>query len=143
MRFGLSLVAALLLSPAPAAPRLPPARGVADLIGVWQGVEADAPGYKGPFTTVWDIREGVIVRITRPGGRAGEWTYTVDPTASPKRIDLFPAADERRPGVYAVQGDKLKVCYVAGTAADDRPRPTSVEAGGPDLVVLTFRRERP
>jgi uncharacterized protein (TIGR03067 family) len=147
VRHCLALIGLLVLCEASGAPRLPPERRVSELLGTWQGVEANSLGRKGRFTAVWEIKEGVIARTTQPGGPAGEWKYSADPTTNPKRIDLFPdtgpGAGRRLPGVYLVKGDQLRICYVGAQADDDHPRPTTVEEGGPDLVLLTFKRKQP
>lgn len=60
------------------------------------------------------------------GGSKIDVTVTLDPTKTPKWIDLAPATAEPRPvfkGVYQLEGGVLKVCYHSGGA-----RPDSVES---------------
>src|SRR5438309_2284910 len=48
-------------------------------------------------------------------------TYSVDPSKEPKQIDLvLPAKEQKAYGIYAFDGDNLKICY--GEPGKDRPK---------------------
>ena len=147
MRWCLGLVSAVLLPAMSAALRLPPEKAN-DLLGTWVGVESFSGGQRAEFTGVWEVREGVIRGI--PQGRpadAEECRYEVDRGRTPRHIDLYPKGG-RAPlkGVYVVDGDHLRVCFVSPAAADPagQPRPRSVaQWADPGVVVQTFERARP
>ena len=53
------------------------------------------------------------------GGRVSNITYKLDPTTSPKSIDLIDEGS-MTPGIYELTGDVLRICI----NEDDGPRPT-------------------
>lgn len=60
-------------------------------------------------------------------------TFTVDPAADPKRIDLaLSGSDQKAAGLYALAGDKLTICYGEPGAA----RPKKLESKGGDKTFL-------
>lgn len=58
-------------------------------------------------------------------------TYTLDPTKSPKQIDIR-LSKFKLVGIYAVEGDSLKLCF----DLDERPRQFADKNGGPSLVIF-------
>jgi uncharacterized protein (TIGR03067 family) len=71
-------------------------------------------------------------------------SFRIDPTASPKRIDTFPAdgpnAGQVTPGIYVLTGDLLRLCY----APSGQPRPDDFAAAlGSGRWLVTDRREPP
>ena len=68
-----------------------------------------------------------------------EGTYTLDPAASPKTLDLTMKGDkEKRLGLYELDGDTLKLCL---TNSDGSPRPAKMEADPKKYVgVITLKR---
>jgi len=149
VRFWLSIVGAMVVAVAGAAPKSAAPKWDSDLLGTWRGVEAEALGVRGEFDSVWEVREGVIVgALPRIGDPPAEWRYTVDPSADPRGIDLFPDSGPAKgttlKGVYVIEKGRLKVCYVSPRAKDPdkQPRPASVEKASPDLVILTFERKK-
>ncbi len=76
-----------------------------------------------------------------------EATYKLDPTATPKRIDVTVKDDGKTvtvPGIYSLDGDELRLCI--GRAGDAKP-PASFDitkAGrGEFPTSWTFKREKP
>jgi uncharacterized protein (TIGR03067 family) len=70
-------------------------------------------------------------------------TYTVDPTAKPKVLDIFgaegPNAGKHFPCIYELQGDMLKVCYQLG----DGLRPTEFKSPtGTKIFLVTYQRKK-
>src|SRR5262245_20635958 len=56
-------------------------------------------------------------------GTKQEGTYSIDPTKSPKHIDLTFVRDGRKDldrGIYQLDGDTLKLCVRGGTRKFDR-----------------------
>jgi uncharacterized protein (TIGR03067 family) len=108
---------------------------------------------------VWKLVVGAVAG--RPGGPEGKlrWTIagervvlemgqrwvgtcTLDPTRSPKRINLAgtssDGATEEIRGVYEVRGDKLCVCLAFG----DDPRPETLRSSkGASQISLTLKRQ--
>jgi uncharacterized protein (TIGR03067 family) len=78
--------------------------------------------------------------------------YTIDPTATPKAIDLCAPnsvgeAGEKKEwlGIYEFDGDHLKVClspYVRALANDQRPKAFTVDPNSADAL-LVLERETP
>jgi RNA polymerase sigma factor (sigma-70 family) len=76
-----------------------------------------------------------------------EATYQLDPGQTPKRIDLTVASDRKTvtvPGIYSLQGDRLKLCY--GREGDRKP-PASFDVTkaepGTFPTCWTLRRDDP
>lgn len=59
-------------------------------------------------------------------------TFTLDPNAKPKQIDLTRPDGAEAPGIYSVGKDELKLCYAEPRA--DRPKKFESKAG--DRVFL-------
>ena len=61
-------------------------------------------------------------------GNTTEGTFKIDPTATPKTIDITftdgPGKDNTQKGIYELDGDTQKICW----AAPGKPRPTEFEA---------------
>ncbi len=74
-----------------------------------------------------------------------EGTFTLDPSKSPRRIDIVAASsDGAQPeeihGVYELRGDDLSVCLGSG----DEPRPVNLHSSpGTGQVSFVLKRERP
>ncbi len=69
-----------------------------------------------------------------------EMTYTLDPSAKPKRIDLkeVRGTPKVKPGIYELNGDRLKVCFVE---RGDRPAEFRTQRGT-QQVLLVLEREK-
>ncbi len=126
----------------------------------------DADAIQGTWERVLDDREedlrksqeweitGRTITIHYPAPMHGDgppddvMTYRLDPTRTPRAIDLTPTAGPRYPkgrvlqGVYECDGNGLKVCFDRG---DPSTRPTALDApaGRGTVVSFTFRREAP
>ena len=69
-------------------------------------------------------------------------TYTIDPTAKPKTLDIFggegPNAGKHFPCIYELHGDVLKICYQLG----DGPRPAEFKSpAGTKIFLVTYKRK--
>jgi uncharacterized protein (TIGR03067 family) len=67
-----------------------------------------------------------------------EGTYKLDPTKKPKHIDVFEKGGRVHKGIYALEGDSLKVGMPA--KGPGGPRPVSFDDKEAD--VLTLKREK-
>jgi RNA polymerase sigma factor (sigma-70 family) len=88
------------------------------------------------------------LRMTFAGGRwslsseqgeALSAVYRRDPTKEPKEVDLVMQRGQLWPGIYAIEGDTLRLCYNTG----DNIRPTSFDtrptsSTGPDTKLLSY-----
>ena len=113
----------------------------AALKGKWEVTEArfngsETAGVKGRVLDFGDSE------FTTYDGEAKGRTlsFTLDPKASPKRIDLARgAADDKALGIYAVTKDELKFCY----AEPGAERPTKFEsAAGSRVFLLVLKRAK-
>jgi uncharacterized protein (TIGR03067 family) len=67
-------------------------------------------------------------------------TFRLDPTATPKRIDLIAPDRPTELGIYELEGDTLRLCL------NTRRRPTRFPGlfrGRAQGIVYSYRRERP
>lgn len=115
-------------------------KGPAALQGTWKlvslEIDGEATDYSArPFR--WVIK-GTTVRY---GGKPLA-ELTADPAASPKTIDLtFLTPKRTYEGVYAVDGDTLKICVNRQTEGV-KDRPVGFETKGKaDLRLLVFQRD--
>src|SRR5262249_18086035 len=74
--------------------------------------------------------------------------FTLVPAAQPKAIDLIPVFPYttlfRFRGIYSLEGDVLKICYVSPNTPEPekKPRPSEFAAGkGSGHVLLVFRQD--
>jgi uncharacterized protein (TIGR03067 family) len=127
---------------------------VRSLAGTWLPERAE--GWHS--SQLWSIRmstldiEGRSFALSKFRGLAKPvtGTITLDPTASPKRIDLrsdeidlspsgapvkYPACTV--PGIYELNGDRLTICFQTGSGP---VRPKAFDASGPGCIRLVLRR---
>ena len=133
---SLSLVVVLAALPAYADEKMPPTDPA--LKGRWQVTAArfngaDSDNLRGR-TLVFDDQEF----STYDGETKGRTlTFTLDPKADPKRIDLNAADDRKALGIYSVAKDELKICY--GEPGADRPGKFE-SAAGSRVFLLVLKR---
>jgi uncharacterized protein (TIGR03067 family) len=116
----------------------------AKLQGEWTVVSADDP-----FGGRLDDLESVtfsgneMITATRDGKLVDQ--FRLDPSSSPKRIDLFPKANDGSfqindksviRGIYELNGDELKICH----GVRSKPAPTDMDR--PGSFNLTLKRKR-
>jgi len=71
-------------------------------------------------------------------GNRSDWTYTLDPTATPKRMKwVNDRGNSTFDCVYELTGDMLKLGFIGG----GKPAPAKVEPG-PDLTLYEMTREK-
>jgi uncharacterized protein (TIGR03067 family) len=84
-------------------------------------------------------------------GKKQDGTYTIDPTKSPKHIDLTFERDGRKDldrGIYQLEGDTLKLCMRGGSRKVDREGkveeklPHRPEKFDPETSLITLKREK-
>jgi uncharacterized protein (TIGR03067 family) len=115
------------------------------LQGTWSVVSENVGGQsrrtEGDSHGSWIIDGDKIVMQT-DGRREGK--FTIDPSKSPRQIDITVASSDGKKeetirGVYELRGDDLYVCLASG----DAPRPLDLRAAsGTDQVWLGLKRER-
>jgi uncharacterized protein (TIGR03067 family) len=96
----------------------------------WKFVMIDVEGRKIPAERFGEDR--LVLKgkqfTTTIGGTTTEGFFKIDPTASPKTIDITftdgPGKDNTQKGIYELDGDTQKICW----AAPGKPRPTEFEA---------------
>jgi uncharacterized protein (TIGR03067 family) len=82
-----------------------------------------------------DMASGKGIRLSR----GNECPYKLDPTVHPKQIDFIHSDGATTPGIYLLDGDKLKVCNTGPKTA--RPKKfESKEDSGHVLIIL--RRDK-
>jgi uncharacterized protein (TIGR03067 family) len=93
-------------------------------------------GYKGMTMTIKDD----TFKIQFQGKVIDEGTVKVDPTKSPKVIDLFSTKEKQRRliGIYKLDGDKLLVCYDAG---NEPPKEFATKKDS-FLTLMTYQRKK-
>jgi len=122
------------------------------LEGTWKIVSAEMFGKK--LERELDLEKvviaGGIITLQRPAGRESTPVpFVLTPTRTPKTIDLLAVKDEVArlwKGIYAVDGDELKLClpYVRKGVAQGEPvRPESFDTTGRSHLLIIARRERP
>jgi uncharacterized protein (TIGR03067 family) len=125
------------------------------LTGTWQVVAVEANGQKFPAEATRDFRFIFTAdSATRQRGGTSESGagYRLDPSRSPKWIDMTGEKDGKAhavPGLYALDGDTLKLCFQTdykkdGQPADALKRPTKLDGGpGSEQVLMTLKRAKP
>ena len=119
------------------------------MAGTWRPVFAKNNGFKVPEDHLKDTRR-VLDANGKWSMRQGEKTVvewkvkSLDPTKTPKAIDIEVASGEHKGvvylGIYELDGDTLRICF----AMPDRPvRPTEFSAGKGSVRALSeFKREK-
>lgn len=97
--------------------------------GDWMVVSMTANGMKYPdeeAQSLFRTIEGNKYQVARYSKPIGKGTFKLDPAATPKTIDSWPATDPSKPilGIYEFDVDNLKIC----NAPSGKPRPSDFEA---------------
>jgi uncharacterized protein (TIGR03067 family) len=142
-------VLCLLLSPL-AAHALQPAaerakREEEKLAGTWQVVSVEVDGQAVPpkeFRGLKMTFKAGKFTAQKGQGDKQEGTYKLDPSKSPKQIDISrkdgPAEGRNQLAVYSLAGNTLKIC----SAGSDKERPDGFATRGKEgRVLMTLRRE--
>ena len=133
MRYVLALlIVGLLTLRVPSADDKSMERDLAALKGTWAVVRARGPG--GMELPKDALADGRVTWTFKDGGKAtfsdkvegkdAEYTYSIDPSRTPKEIDLTPVGPEpehkgfKKFGIYKLEKDKLTLCVT-----DDRDVP--------------------
>jgi len=137
----LTLILALAQAPQKSSP--------AELEGVWHAQSMEGSGKPMPA----QLAEGVVFTFKGEklvlrglGGNTieQECTFTIDATATPKRLDFTPVGNTRTVyAIYEIGGEKhdeLRIVFVRGGAADSRPTRFTTEVGSNELMFVLKKR---
>jgi uncharacterized protein (TIGR03067 family) len=125
----------------------PPLAGLAELQGTWTLVAMETEGHEVPaedFQGYNAVYEGnrLTLRVGEKVRRRG--IVTVDPTRPVKAINTWdqdgPYEDQTVPGIYALEGDTLKVCFAR--PGQERPKEFTTKAGTAFLSCVYKRQKR-
>jgi uncharacterized protein (TIGR03067 family) len=146
---GLAVVLTLALRHGPPPDAAPAAADLARLQGVWTMAENIVNGMPAPEveTRTWLLVVEDDVYNPGSGETSLEYRFRLDPTRTPKAIDLFPQmpfADRTKyfRGIYTVVGDTLVVCRPIDLD-DERPAGFGARAGSNLTRVVWKRRKAP
>lgn len=119
-----------------------PKAELATLKGKWKITTASFDGRDTP-KVVGRVLQFDDKQVTAFDGdkKGGVLDITIDPGANPKHINLaVPNTDKKAAGLYAIDGDKLTLCY--GEPGADRPKKAESKAGG-KAFLLVLERVKP
>jgi uncharacterized protein (TIGR03067 family) len=118
--------------------------------GTWQLTWAEKDGQKTPDDEVKQsqiVIAGEKYTLRRDGQVVEEGTVRIDPTRTPRTIDVFPIRPEGKVqlGIYEWDGeDRIRVCFTHPGTAQTRPTDFSTTRGtGHVLQVGQRERARP
>ncbi|MBP3955746.1 sigma-70 family RNA polymerase sigma factor [Gemmata sp. G18] len=118
------------------------------LTGDWKVVSLEANGKKAPAAELEGMRwsfSGTEVRFTDPGEEpGGKTSVKLDPTQSPKHIDLVTLEGKSKgttsQGIYKLEKDRLVICLRDPSSAE-KGRPTTFVPGAlSELGLITLER---
>jgi uncharacterized protein (TIGR03067 family) len=115
--------------------------------GAWVATSSMRDGEPAAADVVASIRRVVEkdhVTWKRDGKNFAGTRFEIDPTKTPRTIDLIPDGgpnrDKRVLGIYKLEGDDLTICI----ADVDQPRPSGFEAkAGSKQTLQSFKRVKP
>jgi uncharacterized protein (TIGR03067 family) len=116
------------------------------LQGAWVMVSGERNGEALPDDQVKALKrtvKGEEFTITRDGETVVKGTFTVDPSKSPKTIDVMITEgdnkDKKMLGIYEIDGDNYKVCYAP--FGKDRPKEFSSK-GEEGITLAVWKRDK-
>jgi uncharacterized protein (TIGR03067 family) len=117
------------------------------LEGTWTVTSMNFMGTEiGPLSPTIVIKGDKWVFKSKDGDKEGDGNCTckIDPTKNPKTIDLRGEEEgkEAVPGIYAIDGDKLWICFAAGEEGKPIKRPEDFETKGKAVMLIMARREK-
>lgn len=118
------------------------------LQGPWVGVRFESDE-KHEVKNASDLRlhidESRLVLIRRVQNVANDqYRYTIDPTATPQRIELTDNEGKVRRGLYEIKDGRLTLCIRFDETAKEPEWPTSLDGGkGSKRTLLVFERLKP
>jgi uncharacterized protein (TIGR03067 family) len=116
------------------------------MVGKWkvEKAEYDGKDITAFFTTLkFGIHAGGKYTVDF-GKEKDEGTFTVDPSKSPKEVDVKSEAGPNKgktiKAIYKIDGDTMTVCYEHDT---NEPRPTKFESKAKTThLLITYKREK-
>jgi uncharacterized protein (TIGR03067 family) len=112
--------------------------------GTWQvtKIEIDGKSHDAERKEKWVVGKDTIKWSGRI--RSMEMTYSLKPTEAPKAMDMTisegQGTGEKFIGIYALDGDTLKVCYQI--VGEVRPKAFQTKQGDSTIVLLTLKRKK-
>jgi uncharacterized protein (TIGR03067 family) len=133
------VLAGCLLTPTSASPQNAAAKEQEKLQGTWQVLRQEYDGNdENTQEAKWVIAPDKITIKEKQGERTA--TYTLDPAAQPKTIDLMLEVNGKTihlTGIYQLDGETLRIC----ASEKGQARPTEfVSAKGSRLTLVVLRR---
>lgn len=116
------------------------------LQGRWRLVRARASDFdtrEGFGKHVLSVRGTAMTAEHDSGGQREDGPFKIDPTAKPKRIDFKyrGKGEHDRPGIYELDGAKLRICFSSVVPARPELRPTDFDTPpGKGWVLLEYER---
>jgi RNA polymerase sigma factor (sigma-70 family) len=110
--------------------------------GTWTIVSIEAGGKVDDHITKGKLvfASDKMTHVKPDGTTGSQGTFKLDPTASPKELDGTaldgPNKDATFPGIYELDGDRLKFCFTQGFA---RPREFATQPGRKQLLYVLKR----
>jgi uncharacterized protein (TIGR03067 family) len=139
MRPALVLLLAAGLAAAAPVPKGVKKKSDAELLeGRWVRVSLDVGSGPKPDTSRWMVVEGGTISAGDTDGKDPiEATFTLDPTRSPKQIDVkWKHFNRPQSYIYELDGDTLTWCH----AQDSQPRPTEFKGSTDGRVCVVYKR---
>jgi uncharacterized protein (TIGR03067 family) len=109
------------------------------LVGTWKIAKlVTGDGEKDEFRDAKFILTADGTTELQKGGESKKGTYTIDPAAKPRAIDIANDQGQTMKGIYELKKDTLKIAINVDPNGD---RPTEFTAGGSSAVV-TLERDK-
>jgi uncharacterized protein (TIGR03067 family) len=116
-----------------------------ELQGRWRAVSVEVGGRTAAMNDTWEFQtDGTLtLRLAVSGSKPVAWKYEVDGKAGPKEVTFTDLGGKKIKGIWAIEQDALRICYVKPGLGDreQRPRPAAFETmKRDDVVLVTFER---